>query len=474
MSTLSSSKILAEGTYLYQKRWQALFLICLAQFMVIMDTSIIGIALPAIKQTLHYSQSGLHWIFNAYVITFGGLLLLGGKLADVYGARKLFLLGFGILGGASLLAGLAWDDVSLNASRALQGIGAAFIAPASLTLLMTTFRDPAELGKAMGLWGASAAAGGTAGVFLGGVITEWMDWRWVFLINLPLCLLPLWLGQRVLADSEHNRSKIDFLGALFATIGLTLLVFGLVSGAEYGWATASTLGSLLVSAVTILAFLARQMMQKQPLLPLSIFRLPNLSAANMAMLLLAAAWIPLWFFLNLYLQQVLRLSAFEGGLALLPMTVAIMVMMMKVTPSLIARFGYKGVMVMGYVLLAIALFMLSGVSSHGSYWADVFAASIIAAGGMSLAYIPTTMLAMGSAQPEQSGLASGIINTSYQVGSAIGLALMTALAAMVHTTGAHTEAEALTQAFSATFLGAMVIVLLALIPSVLIRTQRNA
>ncbi len=409
----------------YAKRWAALAVICTAQFMVIMDTSIIGVALPAIQKDLGYSSSGLQWIFNAYVILLGGLLLLGGKLSDMFGPRKIFMWGFGILSAASLLAGLAWSETSMNIGRALQGAGSALIAPAALTLLMITFTDPKELGKAFGFWGASAAAGGSAGVFLGGVLTEWLSWNWVFLINIPLGIIVLLASRPFLLRGMKHKSKLDTLGTLIATVSLVILVYAIVSPDQ---TLMAKILSIAVSILLLIIFIIRQKRSKNPLLPLSIFKAPNLSAGNIVMMLMAGSWIPLWFYLNLYLQQVLHLSAFNSGLALLPMTVVIMILMVGFTGKIVAKFGFKATLVAGLIALTASLIAFTQVDANGSFLVHVLPASILGAIGMSLAYIPGTIASMSGAKPEETGLASGISNTSYQVGSAIGLAIIVAIA----------------------------------------------
>lgn len=411
------------------RRWAALAVLCTAQFMVIMDTSIIGVALPAIQKDLGYSAAGLQWIFNAYVIFLGGLLLLGGKLSDLFGPRNIFMAGFTILTLASLLAGLAWSETSMNMGRALQGAGSALIAPAALTLLMTIFTDPKELGKALGFWGASAAAGGSAGVFLGGVLTEYLSWHWTFLINIPLGIMVLAVSKNYLVKGYVQKGKLDLTGALIATTALVLLVYGIVSGESSGWGSAKVWSAIGSSAALLIYFINSQKRSSNPLLRLSIFKVHNLSAGNLVMMLLAAAWIPLWFYLNMYLQQVLHLSAFHSGLSLLPMTIVIMVMMTNITGRVIQKIGVKSTLALGLSFLTLSLFLFSRVSTEGSYFTDVFAASLLGAIGMSLAYIPGTITSMAAAKPEETGLASGIVNTSYQVGSALGLAVIVAISA---------------------------------------------
>lgn len=436
------------------RRWLGLAVIAAAQFMVIMDTSIIGVALPKMQADLGFSPESLSWVFNAYVVALGGLLLLGGKLSDVLGARKVFSAGWVVLIGGSLLAGLAGTVEVELAGRAVQGVGAALIAPSALTLLFMLFgSSPKELTKALALYGAAAPAGGTAGVFLGGVITEYVDWAWVFFINIPIAVVVLALVPGVMPDGPGTRSRVDLLGAITVTGGLAAAVYAVVRAPEVGWDAARTWLVLGAAAILLTIFVAIQAKGRDPLLRLGIFRAPNLAAANLAQVLLGAAWIPMWFFLNLYLQQVLGYSAFPSGAALLPMTGLIMLGMIVVAPRAIAAFGPKRVTVVGLALLAAGLVWLSLVDPAGSFLVDVLPASLLAAMGMSLAFIPTLGLAISSARPEEGGLASGIVNTSYQVGSALGLAVMTAVAAA---NGADQigSADALTDGFSAAFIGA--------------------
>jgi EmrB/QacA subfamily drug resistance transporter len=438
----------------HPRRWMALAVIALAQFIVIMDTSIIGVALPEIQTDLGFSPGDLSWVFNAYVVAFGGLLLLGGRLSDLFGAKRLFLTGWAILAAGSLAAGLADTTGVEIASRAVQGVGAAFIAPSALTLLMMLFgNDPKELMKAFAVYGAAAPAGGTAGVFLGGVITEWISWPWVFYINLPIALAVLAVTPALMPTVPARRGSIDLAGAITATAGLAMTVFAIVRAPQEGWGSAATLLVLAGGVALLGLFVAIQASLRQPLMRLSIFRTPNLAAANLTQFLLGAAWIPMWFFLNLYLQQVLGYGAFEGGAALLPMTAAIMVLMVVVAPRVVNRFGSKTPVVAGMLLLAAGMAVLSLVRPDGTFLVDVLPASLIAAAGMSLAFIPSLGTAISSARPEEGGLASGIVNTSYQVGSALGLAAMTAVAAAQ---GADqlADLQALTDGYSAAFIGA--------------------
>ncbi|MGR6915554.1 MFS transporter [[Actinomadura] parvosata] len=457
------------------RRWAALALIATAQFIVIMDTSIIGVALPRMQQDLGFSQESLSWVFNAYVVAFGGLLLLGGRLSDLLGARRLFSAGWLILLAGSLLAGIApevWVELT---GRAVQGIGAALIAPSALTLLMTLFgHDPKELTKALALYGAAAPAGGTAGVFLGGLVTEYLSWPWVFYINIPIAIAALLATGSLMPATSSTRGSIDVLGTLTVTLGLGTAVYAIVRAPEAGWASAQTWITLAVAAALLIAFVAIQARRREPLMRLSIFRTPNLAAANLTQLLLGGAWIPMWFFLNLYLQQVLGYSAFPSGAALLPMTVLIMLGMIVLAPKAIGRFGPKTTTVTGLVLLTAGMAWLSLISPDGSFAADVLPASLVAALGMSLAFIPSLGTAISAARPEEGGLASGIVNTSYQVGSALGLAAMTAVAAA---NGADRlgDLPALTDGFSAAFVGAAAVALAAaLLAAATLRTRATA
>jgi len=458
----------------HPRRWWALAVLAVAQFLVIMDTSIIGVALPEIQRVLGFSQSGLSWVFNAYVVAFGGLLLLGGRLSDLFGARRLFLLGFAILTGASFLTGLAGSEAVLLAGRALQGLGAALIAPAALTLLMTLFsHDAKELTKALALYGAAAPAGGTAGVFLGGALTEWVDWRWVFFVNIPVGLVVLAASRSLLPALPARRGSLDLGGALSVTAALSLLVYTIVRAPDVGWGAMETVVQFAVAAGLLAAFVTIHRARREPLVPLAIFRAPGLAAANLAMALLGAAWIPMWFFLNLYLQQVLGFGAFKGGAALLPMTVTIMVLMVGVIGRAVGRFGPKPTLVTGMLVLSAGVFLLSFIRAGGSFAVDVLPATLVAATGMSLAYIPAMLSALASAKPEEGGLASGIVNTTYQVGSALGLAVMTAVAT-AQGAGQIGNPTALVDGFQAAFIGAAAVALAGAVLALFVLRQPGA
>ncbi|GAA0641778.1 DHA2 family efflux MFS transporter permease subunit [Streptomyces thermocarboxydovorans] len=438
------------------RRWWALVVLAAAQFMVIMDTSIIGVALPEMQKDLGFSQGELQWVFNAYVIAFGGLLLLGGRLSDLLGARKVFNTGWVVLIAGSVVAAAAqtaWVEV---VGRAVQGVGGALIAPSAMTLLMMLFmHDPKELGKAMALYGAAAPAGGTAGVFLGGVFTEWLSWPWVFIIYIPIGAATL-AATKLLPAVGGRRGSVDVLGAAAVTAGLALAVFAIVRAPESGWTSTGTVLQLAGAAGLLVLFFVIQKSVREPLMPLGIWRVPRLGSANLAMALLGAAWIPMWYFLNLYLQQVLGYGAFASGAALLPMTGLLMIFMTAITAKLLAKFGAKPLIGGGLLVLAAGLLWLSAVEPTGTFAVDVLPASLVAALGMSLAYIPAMMAAMSDAPQEQAGLASGIVNTTYQVGSALGLAALTAVATS-QGAGQLGNLPALTDGFSAAFVWAAAI-----------------
>ncbi|MEU9607063.1 MFS transporter [Streptomyces sp. NPDC048057] len=435
------------------RRWWALLVLATAQFMVIMDTSIIGVALPEMQRDLGFAPEDLQWVFNAYVIAFGGLLLLGGRLSDLLGARRIFVTGWTVLIAGSVVAAAAttaWVEV---VGRAVQGVGGALIAPASMTLLMMLFsHEPKELGKALALYGAAAPAGGTAGVFLGGVFTEWASWPWIFIIYVPIGIATL-AATGLLPAAASRRGAVDVLGAAAVTAGLALAVFAVVRAPEIGWGTTETVLQLLGAAVLLGLFLVLQKSVKAPLMPLGVWRTPGLGISNLAMTLLGAAWIPMWYFLNLYLQQVLGYGAFASGAALLPMTGLLMVFMTLITARLLGRFGAKPLISGGLLVLAAGLLWLAAVEPTGTFLVDVLPASLVAATGMSLAYIPAMMSAISGVRQEEAGLASGIVNTTYQVGSALGLAALTAVATS-QGAGELGNLPALTDGFSAAFVGA--------------------
>jgi EmrB/QacA subfamily drug resistance transporter len=411
------------------------------------------------------------------VIVFGGLLLLGGRLSDILGQRGIFVIGFVILTAASVLAGLAPNGTMPIAARALQGIGAALIAPSAMSIVMSLFTIPAERNKAMGFWGAAAPAGGTAGVFLGGIITAYVDWSWVFLVNVPIGIAVLALSGMLLPHGIRHKGRVDYLGAFSITGALILLVYAIVTANDAGWSSLQTVSLLLTSTGLLGAFIIIQKQSREPLIPLRIFKTSNLLASNIVMALLGAAWIPMWFFLNLYLQQIQGYGPFESGLALLPMTAAIMILMIGASSKLIVRLGVKHSLVAGLGLLAAAMLMFVATpSSKGSFITHLLPASLVAAGGMSLAYIPALMSAVSHARKEESGLASGIVNTSYQIGSALGLAIMVAIASaqtLLDENNGISSIDAINNGFHLAFMTAAIVAAIAAIVAFLVIKNPN-
>jgi EmrB/QacA subfamily drug resistance transporter len=456
-----------------RRRWLGLALIAAAQFIVIMDTSIIGVALPDMQAELGFTPESLSWVFNAYVIAFGGLLLLGGRLADPFGARRVFITGWVILALGSVIAGAAGTVGVELAGRAVQGAGAALIAPAALSLLVGLFGGTKDLPRAFAVYGAAAPIGGTAGVFLGGVLTEYASWPWVFYITVPIAAIVILLTPGSLPDLAGQRGSVDIVGAVTGTVGLAAVVYGLVRVPEVGWLAAETLAAFAIGIALLVVFVIVQARSRQPLIRLGIFRAPQLGAANVAQLLLGAAWVPMWFFLNLYLQNVLGASAFAAGAALLPMTILIVLGMTLVAPRLLARFGAKPLIVTGFGFLAAGLVWLAAIRPDGIYAVDVLPASLVAAFGMALAFVPSLGTAIGAARPEETGIASGLVNTSYQIGSAVGLAAATVLSSMI--VSGSIDPAALTDGYSAAFIGAAVVAALGgVLAGVTLRHSRRA
>ncbi|MFC0273237.1 MFS transporter [Metabacillus herbersteinensis] len=415
------------------KRWKALALLCIAGFLTIMDTSIMQVALPVIKEALGYTQVNLQWVMNAYIIFFGGLLLLGGKLSDLFGQRRIFMWGFAILTLASLLAGLAWNDSVLNVARALQGAGSALITPAAMANIMTLFAaNPKEMNKALAFWGLSGAAGGLAGIFLGGVITEWLSWRWTFLIYVPIGILVMFLSLRLLQKGIRRNGRIDYAGAISVTAAIVLLVYGIVIAEHNGWGSPSTIWTLTIGALFLIIFLIIQAKKKEPLMPLRIFKISNLAAGNVALVMLNGVWIPFTYFMTLYLQQVLQYSPFSAGVFLIPAPVLMAITMIFITGKLVEKFGLKMILIVGFIALGGSNLLLSFYTPvDGNYLANVLPPLLLASFGRAVAYIPAQTAAISGAKPEESGLVSGVYNTTSQIGSAISLAIMVVIAAAV-------------------------------------------
>jgi EmrB/QacA subfamily drug resistance transporter len=410
--------------------WPTLVLACVAQFMVILDVSVVNVALPSIRTGLGFTEQDLQWVVNAYTVTFAGFLLLGGRAADLLGRRRVFVGGLLLFALASLVGGVASSQAMLIAARAAQGIGGAVVSPASLSILTTTFKEGKERNRALGAWGAMGGAGGSAGVLLGGVLTETLSWRWILFINVPIGLAAAALSLRYVAEGRNpDRARgFDVAGATAATLGLIALVWAIVRTDVNGWASFQTLGVLALGLGLIGVFIAIEgRFAAAPLMPLRIFASRMLSGANLTMFLLGAAMFGMWFFVSLYLQQVLGYSPLEAGLAFLPMTLSIVVGSMLASRA-VSRVGVRPLLATGMAIQAVGLILFSTVSATGSYLGDVLAPSLLVAIGIGLSFVPVTIAAVSGVAPSEAGLASGLVNTSRLMGGALGLAVLATLA----------------------------------------------
>src|SRR5207249_1349809 len=414
---------------LRERRWVALVLLSPAEFVVVLDASIVNVALPSIQRALDFSASDLQWVVNAYTLTFGGFLLLGGRAADLFGRRRVFIGGLVLFSLASLAGGLAQSDGWLITARAVQGLGAAILSPAALSIVTTTFRDGAERNKALGVWGAVAGSGGAAGVLLGGVLTQYLGWEWVLWVNVPIGLIAAALAPRLIAESrsESLTRAFDFAGGISVTAGLSALVYAVVDATNAGWGSAQTIDLLAASAVLLGAFVAIERRSDAPLVPFGIFRLRTLTGANVVGLLTGASLFSMFFFISLYMQQVLGYSAIHAGLSYLPLAVTIIVAA-GVASQLVTRIGFKPVLAAGMALIAGGLVWFSQVSVGGGFLTDILGPSLVAAVGLGLAFVPQTIAAVSGVGEREAGLASGLINASQQVGGAVGLAVLATIA----------------------------------------------
>jgi EmrB/QacA subfamily drug resistance transporter len=412
------------------RRWLALAVIVAAQFMVILDIAIVNVALPSIKSDLHFSEASLQWVISAYAILFGGFLLLGGRLADVLGRRRLFVTGLVLFTASSFLCGLAWSEGSLVTFRAAQGLGGALLAPAALSILMTTFTEGRERNLALGIWGAASGTGGAAGVLLGGVLTSYLSWSWVFFINVPVGVAVIAVTPWLLRESrsELRHRHFDVAGATSITSGLMLLVYALTRAPQYGWSDATTIGLLAGAALLIAAFVAIELRSAAPLLPLRIFRQRTLAAANGIAVLVSAVGFSQFFLLTLYMQQVLHYSALQTGAGFAVTTLAIVVFA-NVGQTLVTRLGVRPVLTSGMLLVAVGLALLTRLPADGHYFWDLFPAFLISGIGMAFTFVPMTIAGLTGVSRADAGVASGLINTSRQIGGAVGLAAVTTIAA---------------------------------------------
>ena len=471
---------MTEEQRLERRRWIALILLCSAQFLVVLDASIVNVALPTIGKALDFSQNNLAWVVNAYVLTFGGFLLLGGRMADLLGRRRVFMAGLILFAVASLMGGLSNSEGQLIAARAVQGLGAALLSPAALSIVTTTFRDGAERNKALGVWGAVAGSGGAAGVLLGGILTDTLGWEWVLWVNVPIALAAAAISPTLIAESRSTSGtrSFDVAGAVSVTAGLSILVYALVDATDVGWGSTQTIGLLAVSAALLAAFVVIELRSAAPLVPFGIFRRRTLTGANVVGLLVGASLFSMFFFISLYMQQVLGYSAIKAGFSYLPLALMI-IFSAGLASQLVTRIGFKPVLITGMLFIAAGLIWFGQVSVGGSYLGDVLFPSLLAAIGLGFSFVPVTIAAVSGVGEREAGLASGLINTSQQIGGALGLAVLATVAnsrtdsVMQSAGGAPSDLpRALTEGFQAAFLtGAGFALLGAVLAALLIRTS---
>ncbi|MFL5870708.1 MAG: MFS transporter [Solirubrobacterales bacterium] len=469
---------MTEAHEFERRRWIALALLCVAQFVVVLDASIVNVALPTIGSALDFSQDNLSWVVNAYVLTFGGFLLLGGRMADLLGRRRVFIGGLILFALASLAGGLASTDGQLIAARAVQGLGAAILSPAALSIITTTFRDGAERNKALGAWGAVAGSGGAAGVLLGGILTQYAGWEWVLWVNVPIGLIAAALAPRLVAESRQESATraFDLAGAVTVTAGLATLVYALVEAPNAGWGSTQTIGLLTAAVALLAAFVVVERRSAAPLVPFSIFRIRTLTGANVVGLLTGASLFSMFFFISLYMQNVLGYSAIKAGLSYLPLAGSIIIAA-GVASQLVTKVGYKPILATGMLLISGGLFWFGQISPDGGFLTDVLGPSLLAAVGLGFAFVPQTIAAVSGVADHEAGLASGLINTAQQVGGALGLAVLSTVAFpqiddAAAASGGQPSLSALTDGYADAFMvGAGIALLGVLATLVLIRNR---
>ena len=435
-----------------------LALLALSQFVVVLDASITNVALPSIGRDLGLSQDSLSWVVNAYTLTFGGFLLLGGRLADILGRRRVYMAGLVLFGVASFVGGFSQTEGMLIVARAVQGLGAALLSPAALSILTTVFREGAERNRALGVWGAVAGAGGAAGVLLGGVLTEYLSWRWVLFVNVPIAAGAVLLAPRLVPESrdERQRNGFDVAGAFTVTAGLAVLIYALVDATRAGWGSAQTIGLLALAVVLLVSFVVIESRSEAPLVPFDVFSSRTRTGAYATGLLVGASLFSMFFFISLYMQQVLGWDALKSGLAYLPLAITI-TLSAGAASVLVTKIGFKPVVIAGLLFIAAGLILFSRISAGGSFLGDVLFPSLLAALGLGFSFVPVTIGGTTGISQDEAGLASGLINAGQQVGGALGLAILAALATArtdaVATGLGKPSTTALTEGFSAAFLG---------------------
>jgi EmrB/QacA subfamily drug resistance transporter len=446
--------------------WLVLVLVCLGQFMVILDATIVNVALPSIQQDLQFSAADLQWVINSYTLVFGGFLLLGGRAADLIGRRTLFVAGVIVFSAASLLNGLSNSAEMLVAARGLQGLGGALVSPAALSIITTTFEEGPDRTKAMGVWGAIAAGGGAFGLLLGGILTEALSWEWIFFVNVPVGIAAALLAWRYVPESraEKRPDSFDFAGAVTVTAGLIVLVYAIVKAEEFGWGSARTLGlgALAIGLLSVFVLIERR--SSAPLVRLGIFRIRSLLGANLVLLVVAGGLFANFFFSSLYVQQILGYTPIEAGLAFLPVTLGI-IAGSGLSQVLVKKVGVRETTMGGMVLAAAGLFLLSRAEVGGTYLGTLLPGLLLMSIGMGLTFVPVTLIATTNVSAEDAGLASGLFNTSQQIGGALGLAVLATLAAdRTASVAASTDrASAIVEGFQVAFLGASILMLVGVV-----------
>jgi len=461
-------------------RWFALYVLCLGSLMIVLDVTIVNVALPSIREDLGFSATSLAWVVNAYLLTYGGFLLLGGRLGDLFGHRRLFLSGITLFTLASLVCGLSTTQGVLVAARAVQGLGGAVASAVALSLMMTLFTEPADRAKAMGVFGFVASGGGSIGVLLGGILTNSLDWHWIFLVNIPIGVLVVVLSLRLLPAGQGAAAagRLDVAGAVTVTASLMLAVYAIVNGNQEGWTSGRTLGLLAAAAVLFAVFLAIEARVRSPLMPLRIFRLRNVATANVVGVLWAAAMFA-WFFLSaLYLQLVLGYSPLQVGLSFLPANLIMGVFSISLSAKLVMRFGIRLPLATGLLVAAAGLALFVRAPVDGSFLVDVLPSMILLGIGAGMAFNPVLLAAMSDVAPEESGLASGVVNTAFMMGGALGLAVLASIAASRSDSllaGGDGRLAALTGGYHLAFLvGALFAVAAATVGAVLLRAGQAA
>jgi EmrB/QacA subfamily drug resistance transporter len=409
-------------------RWFGLAVLLAVQFMVVLDIAIVNVALPSIQTDLGFSQQNLQWVISAYALVFGGFLLLGGRMADLVGRRRIFLLGLVVFTIGSLLCGLAWNDVSLIGFRAIQGLGAAIITPAALSILTTTFQEGRERNIALGAWGAVGGFGAAAGVLMGGVLTDAFSWPWIFFVNVPVGVLAFILTPILLGESRDARAKrFDVTGAILVTGGLSVLVLAITQARVWGWGSVETIGAFAASAALLAGFVVWEQRVEDPLMRFGIFRVRTVLGANITGFILGTALFSMFLMLTLYMQQVLGYSPMKTGVAYLAVA-GTSIIWANVAAALVGRVGVKPLVASGMALLALGMVLFAQVEVNGSYWTDLFPGFLIVALGLAFCFVPISIAALAGIKPSEAGLASGLINTSQQIGGAFGIALLSTLA----------------------------------------------